>query len=608
MSQDGAQDGYEGRSVGGGRYQLRDLLGAGGMASVHLAYDSVLDREVAIKTLHTELGREQAFRERFRREAQSVAKLTHTNIVSVFDSGEDTLSDSASGAGDGGVVPYIVMEYVAGRPLRSDLDADIAQHGAMPTEKALKITADVLAALEASHEMGLVHRDIKPGNVMLNKRGVVKVMDFGIARAMQSGVTSMTQTGMVVGTPQYLSPEQALGRGVDARSDLYSVGIMLFELLTGRLPFDADSPLAIAYAHVQEEPPVPSGINRSLPPAVDALVARALKKNPNERFPTAEAMRDECLRVAGSGQSGATPLIISEGPRARTSGASVASAVFPTASPNAAGPHTPVPPNVQTPYQPTQAAPQAGPRMGPGPSAAGGQGFGPSAAATPPPVSGYPGPIPGPGPMGASGPMGAQGPVPAQGPIGTSGPVPAQGPAPFNSGFQTPPPYAGPSTPAPTPAPVGQRPGGNRSGGRGNTPVIVVSAIIGVVVVTAIAIGIGLSGGSENTNTRRTSPYTYSPSPSVKPEDPTATISTTRCTDPAKSYSQKGKIFLPSFYGKNLTSVKQCMDAAGWSYEISERSSSIYGKNTVLSQSPSNLWDPKGGEKIHLTVSTGKRS
>ena len=196
----------------------------------------------------------------------------------------------------------------------------------------------MLAALEVSHEMGLVHRDIKPGNVMLNKRGVVKVMDFGIARAMQSGVTSMTQTGMVVGTPQYLSPEQALGRAVDARSDLYSVGIMLFELLTGQLPFDADSPLAIAYAHVQEEPPVPSSINSSLPPAVDALVARALKKNPNERFPTAEAMRDECLRIVGSGQSGATPLIIGEGPRARTSGASVSSAVFPTASGNPSDP------------------------------------------------------------------------------------------------------------------------------------------------------------------------------------------------------------------------------------------------------------------------------
>ncbi|CAO0829460.1 Serine/threonine-protein kinase PknD [Streptomyces microflavus] len=289
MSQDGAQGRYAGGAVAGGRYQLRDLLGEGGMASVYLAYDSALDRQVAIKTLHTELGREQSFRERFRREAQAVAKLQHTNIVSVFDTGEDELG--------GALMPYIVMEYVEGQPLGSVLAADIRQYGAMPADKALKVTADVLAALETSHEMGLVHRDIKPGNVMMTKRGIVKVMDFGIARAMQSGVTSMTQTGMVVGTPQDLSPEQALGRGVDARSDLYSVGIMLFQLLTGRIPFDADSPLAIAYAHVQEEPVAPSSINRSVTPAMDALVARALKKNPNERFPSAAAMRDEIARV-----------------------------------------------------------------------------------------------------------------------------------------------------------------------------------------------------------------------------------------------------------------------------------------------------------------------
>ncbi|MBO8192403.1 serine/threonine protein kinase, partial [Streptomyces oryzae] len=342
MSDDGAQaaGNYLGRMVGGGRFQLRSLLGAGGMASVYLAYDSVLDRQVAVKTLHTELGREQSFRERFRREAQSVAKLTHTNIVSVFDSGEDEI--------DGAMVPYIVMEYVEGKPLRTVLDEDIAQYGAMPAEKALKITGDVLAALEVSHEMGLVHRDIKPGNVMLTKRGVVKVMDFGIARAMQSGVTSMTQTGMVVGTPQYLSPEQALGRGVDARSDLYSVGIMLFELLTGRLPFDADSPLAIAYAHVQEEPPTPSSINQSIPPAVDALVARTLKKNPNERFPSAEAMHDECTRIGGSGvASGASPIIISGGPPAN-SGAGVGQAVFPPVDANAPQQQG----GVQTPYQP----------------------------------------------------------------------------------------------------------------------------------------------------------------------------------------------------------------------------------------------------------------
>ncbi|MGG2461947.1 protein kinase domain-containing protein [Streptomyces sp. RGM 3693] len=551
MSQDGAQGQFEGRSVGGGRYQLRDLLGAGGMASVHLAYDSVLDREVAIKTLHTELGREQAFRERFRREAQSVAKLTHTNIVSVFDSGEDEL--------DGGMVPYIIMEYVAGQPLRSVLDGDIAQHGAMPTEKALKITADVLAALEASHEMSLVHRDIKPGNVMMTKRNVVKVMDFGIARAMQSGVTSMTQTGMVVGTPQYLSPEQALGRGVDARSDLYSVGIMLFELLTGQLPFDADSPLAIAYAHVQEEPPVPSSINRSLPPAVDALVSRALKKNPNERFPTAEAMRDECLRIAGSGQSGATPLIISEGPRARTSGASVSSAVFPTAAGN---PHTPVPPSVQQPYQPTQAA------------------FGPS---TPPPVNNaYP------------------------------TPAPAPTPAPFAGGFQAPPPpFPGPPPPVTGSMPPA-RPRKNNSG------VIIVSAVVGVVVVTAIAVGIGLSAGSGDSGGGSDNPtsaysYSYSPSPtsSVRPEDKTATIQTTECTNPTPSYAQKGKILFPSFKYKNLESVEECIKAAGWKYKVVKaENDGLWAKNTVTDQTPAGIsyWDPGSNDTIQLTVSTGRSS
>ncbi|MCB5911334.1 protein kinase domain-containing protein [Streptomyces pinistramenti] len=544
MSQDGARGQFEGRAAGGGRYQLRDLLGAGGMASVHLAYDSVLDREVAIKTLHTELGREQAFRERFRREAQSVAKLTHTNIVSVFDSGEDEI--------DGGMVPYIIMEYVSGQPLRSELDNDIAQHGAMPTEKALKITADVLAALEASHEMGLVHRDIKPGNVMMTKRNVVKVMDFGIARAMQSGVTSMTQTGMVVGTPQYLSPEQALGRAVDARSDLYSVGVMLFELLTGQLPFDADSPLAIAYAHVQEEPPVPSSINQSVPPAVDALVARALKKNPNERFPTAEAMQGECLRIAGTAQSGGTPLIISEGPRARTSGASVSSAVFPAATGNP--PHTPAPPNVQQPYQP--------PRGG---------GFGPS---TPPPVN-------------------------------NAYPTPAPGPAPYNAGgYPAPAPFA--------PPPVAPMPVGGPRPRKNNTPVIVVSAIVGVVVVTAIAIGIGLSAGSSDDKGSGSpaSGYTPNSSPTVstRPEDKTATVTTDKCTDAAHPYGEKKKVYFPFFTYKNLDSVKECLDAAGWKYTVKEENDSLWGKNTITKQEPAGVaqWDPDSGEPIRLTVSTGR--
>ncbi|MFD9795115.1 protein kinase [Streptomyces sp. NPDC059070] len=378
MSQDGAQGRYAGGSIAGGRYQLRDLLGEGGMASVYLAYDAALDRQVAIKTLHTELGREASFRERFRREAQAVAKLQHTNIVSVFDTGEDELG--------GATMPYIVMEYVEGQPLGSVLHGDIQQYGAMPADKALKMTADVLAALEVSHEMGLVHRDIKPGNVMVTKRGVVKVMDFGIARAMQSGVTSMTQTGMVVGTPQYLSPEQALGRGVDARSDLYSVGIMLFQLITGRIPFDADSPLAIAYAHVQEEPVAPSSINRSIPPAVDALVARALKKNPNERFPSAAAMRDEIARISAAGQTGAAPVITGGAPAA--SGQGVGSTVFPPLDPSAQQGYQG---SVQTPYQ---ASPYGPPTPTPQPSYGYPQQQAPMPAQhTPPPYTISPAPV-----------------------------------------------------------------------------------------------------------------------------------------------------------------------------------------------------------------------
>ncbi|HEV7626111.1 MAG TPA: protein kinase [Streptomyces sp.] len=553
---------YLGRTVGNGRFQLQSLLGAGGMASVYLAYDSVLDRQVAVKTLHTELGREASFRERFRREAQSVAKLTHTNIVSVFDSGEDTLAEGASAA-DGALVPYIVMEYVEGKPLRNVLDEDIAQHGAMPAEKALKITGDVLAALDVSHEMGLVHRDIKPGNVMMTKRSVVKVMDFGIARAMQSGVTSMTQTGMVVGTPQYLSPEQALGRGVDARSDLYSVGIMLFELLTGRLPFDADSPLAIAYAHVQEEAPTPSSINQSLPPAVDALVARTLKKNPNERFPSAQAMLDECIRIGGSGAaSGAAPLIISGGPPAQ-SGAGVGQAVFPPV--NDMG--TPPPAGVQQPYAQQQFG-----------------GFGPS---TPPPPS--------------QNPMGQ---YPTGSPYGAQ---PGGGP-------HTPPPY--------TLSPQPPRP----SGGGKRTGLIVGSLVAAFAVAAVLFFSLLLNVGDDDPPVVDTKPSTTVTEEStdeppedpggsgsgddddVKPEDKSKTIETTRCTNASDSYSDEGKKILPDFTYKNLSSVKDCIREAGWKLgEVSYEDENIWGKNMVLEQSPDGIdsFDPKK-DKIELTVSTGK--
>ncbi|MFJ1972607.1 protein kinase [Streptomyces sp. NPDC087903] len=547
MSQDGAQGRYAGRALAGGRYQLRDLLGEGGMASVHLAYDAVLDRQVAVKTLHTELGREQAFRERFRREAQAVAKLTHTNIVSVFDTGEDDLG--------GATMPYIVMEYVEGRPLGSVLDEDVRQHGAMPADKALKITADVLAALEISHEMGLVHRDIKPGNVMMTKRGVVKVMDFGIARAMQSGVTSMTQTGMVVGTPQYLSPEQALGRGVDARSDLYSVGIMLFQLVTGRLPFDADSPLAIAYAHVQEEPVAPSSVNRSLPPAVDALVARALKKNPNERFPSAEAMRDECLRVAASLQP-AAPNIVPGTPT--PSGAGVGSAVFPPVDQTVPAP----PGNVQTPYQPI-----------PNP-------YGTPAPSTPAPAYGYP----------------------QQGAYQTPGPGSY---APHQQAGSTPPPYNLTPQPVTTASPAG---------GKSNKPVVIGSIVVSLVAVGGLIAALMLNGGDgddDNAGGGSSTSAGASTSASAvsghRGPDLDRTIDKTECTEPQESYNDPDKVKMPDFGFKNWTSVLACLQAAGWNYDKHPVDENTYGEDTVMRQSPQagTDFDPDNPPEIQFDISTG---
>ncbi|MER5213986.1 protein kinase [Streptomyces sp. NPDC002838] len=548
MSQDAAHGRYAGRALAGGRYQLRDLLGEGGMASVHLAYDAVLDRQVAVKTLHTELGREQAFRERFRREAQAVAKLTHTNIVSVFDTGEDDL--------DGMTTPYIVMEYIEGRPLGSVLDEDVRQLGAMPADKALKITADVLAALEISHEMGLVHRDIKPGNVMMTKRGVVKVMDFGIARAMQSGVTSMTQTGMVVGTPQYLSPEQALGRGVDARSDLYSVGIMLFQLVTGRLPFDADSPLAIAYAHVQEEPVVPSSINRSLPPAVDALVARALKKNPNERFPSAEAMRDECLRVAASFQPAAPSIV----PGAQTpSGAGVGSAVFPPVDQATPGPTG----NVQAPYQP---APPPNPYGTPAPSA-------------PSPAYGYP----------------------QQGGYQTPGPA---GYAPQHTP-STPPPYnITPQTTVPSPS----------GGGKGNKPVVIGSIVVSIVAIGGLIAALLMNSGGDSPEAGGDSSAGASASATQAADyrgpDKTRTIEKTECTEPEESYNDPKMVQMPDFTFKNWDSVLSCLQAAGWGYDKNPVNENTYGDGTVMRQSPKagTDFDPDSPPDIQFDISTGNPS
>ncbi|MEV8532168.1 protein kinase [Streptomyces sp. NPDC051211] len=559
MSQDGTEGRYAGRSLAGGRYQLRDLLGEGGMASVYLAYDAALDRQVAIKTLHSELGREASFRERFRREAQAVAKLSHTNIVSVFDTGEGDL--------DGTMMPYIVMEYVEGKPLGSVLQADIAQYGAMPADKALKVTADVLAALETSHDVGLVHRDIKPGNVMMTKRGVVKVMDFGIARAMQSGVTSMTQTGMVVGTPQYLSPEQALGRGVDARSDLYSVGIMLFQLLTGRLPFNADSPLAIAYAHVQEEPVAPSSINRSVSPAMDALVARALKKNPNERFPTAAAMRDEIARVLSAGQTGA-PVIVQGGPV--NSGAGVGSAVFPPVDSSLP---QPPPQAVQQPYQPSPYATPA-----------------PQQHTPPPPVQHTPPPVH------------HQTPPPQQG----YAYPPQQQYAP-----QTPPPF--------TISPVAQQPAraAAAADGKRNMPVVVGAIAVALLAIGGLIAAVSMDGdddpgGNDNAQGGTGAPATAgtggtgSDKPGFKGPDTSRTIETEKCKEASKHWDDPKKVNAPDFRYKNLTSVKECLQSAGWKIKLQERDEAVYGKDTVLEQLPA-AGDPvdKTGTEFTLVVSTG---
>ncbi|MER7171587.1 Stk1 family PASTA domain-containing Ser/Thr kinase [Streptomyces mesophilus] len=270
----------------GGRYELGQVLGRGGMAEVYLAHDSRLGRTVAVKTLRVDLARDPSFQARFRREAQSAASLNHPAIVAVYDTGEDYV--------DGVSIPYIVMEYVDGSTLRELLHSG---RKLLP-ERALEMTVGILQALEYSHRAGIVHRDIKPANVMLTRNGQVKVMDFGIARAMGDSGMTMTQTAAVIGTAQYLSPEQAKGEQVDARSDLYSTGCLLYELLTVRPPFVGDSPVAVAYQHVREEPQPPSVFDGEITPEMDAIVLRALTKDPDYRYQSADEMRadiEACL-------------------------------------------------------------------------------------------------------------------------------------------------------------------------------------------------------------------------------------------------------------------------------------------------------------------------
>ncbi|WP_433451388.1 Stk1 family PASTA domain-containing Ser/Thr kinase [Streptomyces sp. CA-142005] len=270
----------------GGRYELGQVLGRGGMAEVYLAHDTRLGRTVAVKTLRADLARDPSFQARFRREAQSAASLNHPAIVAVYDTGEDYI--------DGVSIPYIVMEYVDGSTLRELLHSG---RKLLP-ERAMEMTIGILQGLEYAHRNGIVHRDIKPANVMLTRNGQVKVMDFGIARAMGDAGMTMTQTAAVIGTAQYLSPEQAKGEQVDARSDLYSTGCLLYELLTVRPPFVGDSPVAVAYQHVREEPQPPSVFDPEITPEMDAIVLKALVKDPNYRYQSADEMRadiEACL-------------------------------------------------------------------------------------------------------------------------------------------------------------------------------------------------------------------------------------------------------------------------------------------------------------------------
>ncbi|PYE18666.1 serine/threonine-protein kinase [Williamsia limnetica] len=295
------------------RYELGETLGFGGMSEVHLARDLLLHRDVAIKVLRADLARDPTFYLRFRREAQNAAALNHPTIVQVFDTGEATTPE--------GPLPYIVMEFVDGETLRDVLRAE----GHVKPRQAMTWIADVAAALHFSHQNGIVHRDVKPANVMIDKSGAVKVMDFGIARVLADTGNSVTQTAAVIGTAQYLSPEQARGESVDARSDVYSLGCVLFELLTGEPPFTGDSPVAVAYQHVREDPPTPSSVLAGVPAELDSVVLKAMSKNPANRYQSAAEMRSDLMKVLAGGKPSA-PMVMSDedrtalidtGPRAR---------------------------------------------------------------------------------------------------------------------------------------------------------------------------------------------------------------------------------------------------------------------------------------------------
>ena len=281
-------------SLAGGRYQLGQLVGRGGMAEVHVAVDTRLGRTVAVKIMRADFATDSIFLERFRREAHSVAQMNNPNIVNIYDSGEESVTTET---GEVEHLPYLVMEYVKGQTLRDILKVN----GALSQRDAEQVMMGVLNALEYSHRMGIIHRDIKPGNIMISEQGVVKVMDFGIARAIDDSAATMTQSQGVVGTAQYLSPEQARGENVDMRSDLYSAGCVLYEMLTGRPPFTGDSAVAIAYQHVSEVATPPSTIVPGLPKMWDSICAKAMAKDRQNRYATASEFKNDLLTFMNGG-------------------------------------------------------------------------------------------------------------------------------------------------------------------------------------------------------------------------------------------------------------------------------------------------------------------
>lgn len=284
------------------RYELGDILGFGGMSEVHLARDVRLHRDVAVKVLRADLARDPSFYLRFRREAQNAAALNHPAIVAVYDTGE---AETPAGP-----LPYIVMEYVDGVTLRDIVHND----GPLPPRRAIEIIADACQALNFSHQNGIIHRDVKPANIMISTTNAVKVMDFGIARAIADSGNSVTQTAAVIGTAQYLSPEQARGDSVDARSDVYSLGCVLYEILTGEPPFTGDSPVSVAYQHVREDPVPPSKRHEGISADLDAVVLKALAKNPDNRYQTAAEMRADLVRVH-NGEAPEAPKVLTDAER-----------------------------------------------------------------------------------------------------------------------------------------------------------------------------------------------------------------------------------------------------------------------------------------------------